>query len=119
MSAPRAVGLRTPYAAVPAEVRGWVETTLGSPVVAVDDWVCGFSPGCATPVRRADGTRAFALPTWGTPADLARLTAPPYDAWPDDAARLALADRVVAEHSFDARARTLLDAALTHRAARS
>lgn len=58
-----------------------------------------------------------ALPTWDTPADLARLTRPPYDAWPDAAARLALGARVVAEHSFDARAATLLTAALRHRAA--
>ncbi|GCD90328.1 glycosyltransferase [Nocardioides sp. LS1] len=39
--------------------------------------------------------------------------------YPDADARLATAHRVVAEHSFDARAATLLDAALRQRAARS
>lgn len=58
------------------------------------------------------------LPTWRGPDDLVRLTRAPYDAWPDVAARLALAERVVAEHSFDARAATLLDAALRVRARR-
>lgn len=49
------------------------------------------------------------LPTWRTPADLTS-----YDVL-DAATRLALAERVVAEHSFDARAATLLDAALLQR----
>ncbi len=52
------------------------------------------------------------LPTWRTPSDLARLTRAPFDDFPDAAARAALAERVVAEHSFDARAATLLEAAL-------
>ena len=52
------------------------------------------------------------LPTWRTSSDLVRLATTPYDLHPDPAARLALAERVVAEHSFDARAATLLDAAL-------
>ncbi|CAN5272104.1 hypothetical protein BH09ACT12_BH09ACT12_22270 [soil metagenome] len=68
------------------------------------------------PVAGLDGVLADVagggLPTWQTPADLAHLIRPPYDAWPDAAARLALAERVVVEHSFDARAATLLDAAL-------
>ena len=34
VTAPRAVGVRLPYADVPAAVRDWVEQTLGSPVVA-------------------------------------------------------------------------------------
>ncbi|WP_323793723.1 glycosyltransferase, partial [Nocardioides sp.] len=63
-------------------------------------------------------TLGTTLPTWETPHDLARLARPPYDAWPDVAARLALAERVVAEHSFDARAATLLDAALRVRGER-
>lgn len=62
------------------------------------------------------GAGAPALPTWETPADLARLALPPYEAWPDEAARLALAARVVAEHSFDSRAASLLAAAVRHRA---
>ena len=56
---PRAVGVRAPYVAVPARVRDWVDTTLGSPVVAHTDVTGGMSPGCATRLRCADGTRAF------------------------------------------------------------
>lgn len=56
---PRAVGVRAPYDAMPARVRGWVEDTLGSPVVAAVDQVGGMSPGCATRLACADGTRAF------------------------------------------------------------
>jgi hypothetical protein len=59
MTAPRAVGVRAPYAAIPAAVRGWVASVLGSPVVEGVDQVGGMSPGCATRVRCADGTRAF------------------------------------------------------------
>ncbi|WP_374455862.1 hypothetical protein [Nocardioides sp.] len=59
MTAPRAVGVRRPYAAVPATVRTWVEETLGSPVVATAEQVGGMSPGCATRLTCADGTRAF------------------------------------------------------------
>ncbi|WP_210650730.1 hypothetical protein [Nocardioides sp. SYSU D00065] len=59
MTAPRAVGVRLPFAAVPAEVRAWVEQELGSPVVATAEQVGGMSPGCATRVACADGTRAF------------------------------------------------------------
>lgn len=59
MTAPRAVGVRLPYDAVPDPVRAWVAQTLGSPVVAVAEQVGGMSPGCATRVTCADGTRAF------------------------------------------------------------
>lgn len=59
MTAPRAVGVRLPYDAVPATVRTWVDQTLGSPVVAVAEQVGGMSPGCATRLTCADGTRAF------------------------------------------------------------
>ncbi|MSW69269.1 MAG: hypothetical protein F2829_04370 [Actinobacteria bacterium] len=59
MSAPRAVGVRLPYAAVPATVRAWVEQELGSPVVGTAEQVGGMSPGCATRLTCADGTRAF------------------------------------------------------------
>ena len=59
MTVPRAVGVRQPYAAVPDRVRAWVEDTLGSPVVAAAEQVGGMSPGCATRLRCADGTRAF------------------------------------------------------------
>lgn len=57
--APRAVGVRAPYAAMPDRVRAWVEAQLGSPVVAWTDQVGGMSPGCATRVVGADGSRAF------------------------------------------------------------
>ena len=59
MTAPRAVGVRLPYAAVPAAVREWVDQALGSPVVTTAEQVGGMSPGCATRVTCADGTRAF------------------------------------------------------------
>ena len=59
MSAPRAVGVRLSYDAVPAHVRVWVDDALGSPVVGTADQVGGMSPGCATRVRCADGTTAF------------------------------------------------------------
>ena len=59
VSAPRAVGVRLPYAAVPAAVRAWVEQELGSPVVGTAEQVGGMSPGCATRLTCADGTRAF------------------------------------------------------------
>ena len=48
MTAPRAVGVRLPYAAVPAAVRAWVELELGSPVVGTVEHVRGKSPGFAT-----------------------------------------------------------------------
>ncbi|WP_299927524.1 hypothetical protein [uncultured Nocardioides sp.] len=59
MTAPRAVGVRLTYDAVPAAVRAWVEDRLGSPVVGTAEQVGGMSPGCATRVTCADGTRAF------------------------------------------------------------
>ena len=59
MTAPRAVGVRIGYAAVPAAVRSWVDETLGSPVVGTAEQVGGMSPGCATRVTCADGTHAF------------------------------------------------------------
>ena len=58
-AAPRAVGVRAPYAAMPDRVRAWVDEALGSPVVSWTDQVGGMSPGCATRVTCADGTRAF------------------------------------------------------------
>ncbi|GAB3021661.1 hypothetical protein GCM10011376_21320 [Nocardioides flavus (ex Wang et al. 2016)] len=59
MTAPRAVGVRLPYARVPVAVREWVEAELGSPVVATAEQAGGMSPGCATRLTCADGTRAF------------------------------------------------------------
>jgi len=59
MTAPRAVGVRLPFDALPDRVRSWVDMTLGSPVAAWEEQVGGMSPGCATRVVAADGTRAF------------------------------------------------------------
>jgi hypothetical protein len=56
---PRAVGIRTPYPEVPERVRAWVSDVLESPVVSWSEQIGGFSPGCATRVVTADGTRAF------------------------------------------------------------
>ena len=55
-----------------------------------------------------------AVPLWRDADDLRRLAVPGWRAdFPDTAGRLRTAERVVAEHSFDARASELLDAALT------
>lgn len=59
MTIPRAVGVRISFADVPAAVRAWVEDTLGSPVASYADQSGGMSPGCATRLVCADGTRAF------------------------------------------------------------
>ena len=59
MTAPRAVGVRAPYDSMPEVVRDWVDDTLGSPVVEAVGVVGGMSPGCATRLTCADGTRAF------------------------------------------------------------
>jgi len=44
--------------------------------------------------------------------ELARLVAPPYDAFPDNDTRRRIATRIIAEHSFDKRAETLIDDAV-------
>lgn len=59
VTAPRAAGVRIAYAAVPARVRVWVDELLGSPVVSTAEQVGGMSPGNATRVVCADGSRAF------------------------------------------------------------
>ena len=66
------------------------------------------------PVAGLAETVGAEVPTWRTPDDLRRLARPPYDAWPGVQERRALAERIVAEHSFDARAATLLAAARSH-----
>jgi hypothetical protein len=45
--------------------------------------------------------------------DLARLVRPPYAAFPDNETRRELAKRIVAEHTFDQRAATLVADAVT------
>jgi hypothetical protein len=59
VTGPRAVGVRTPYPAIPERVRTWVSESLGSRVVSWDEQIGGFSPGSATRVVTAAGTRAF------------------------------------------------------------
>ena len=58
-AAPRALGVRKSYSDVPERVRSWVDGVLGSPVVSVEEQVGGMSPGCASRVVAADGSRAF------------------------------------------------------------
>jgi hypothetical protein len=55
----RAYGPRFAYEALPAAVRAWVDTSIGSPVVAAATQVGGFSPGVAARLRSANGSRAF------------------------------------------------------------
>ncbi|RYB95394.1 glycosyltransferase [Nocardioides oleivorans] len=50
--------------------------------------------------------------------ELARLVQPPYDAFPDNDARRRIATRIIAEHSFDKRAETLIDDAVRRLLAR-
>jgi hypothetical protein len=57
---------RLPYDRLPAGLRTAVDAALGSPVVAVSPRTGGFSPGPATVVTCADGSRAF-LKAVGTP----------------------------------------------------
>ncbi|GGO74042.1 glycosyltransferase family protein [Nocardioides deserti] len=59
------------------------------------------------------GDAAAAVRVWRTDEEFRALTTgDPDEHWPDAAARRRTAERVVAEHSFDARAATLLDRAL-------
>jgi len=50
--------------------------------------------------------------------ELFRLVAPPHDAFSDDATRRSIALRIMAEHSFDKRAETLIDDAVRRLLAR-
>jgi hypothetical protein len=59
MAAPPAQGIRLPYDEAPAELRAWVDDTLGSPVVTAVTQPGGFSPGVAARLVCADGSRAF------------------------------------------------------------
>jgi hypothetical protein len=59
MTAPAAEGVRVPYDEAPADLRAWVDSELGSPVVAALTQTGGFSPGVAARLRCADGRRAF------------------------------------------------------------
>ncbi|NJP45996.1 aminoglycoside phosphotransferase family protein [Actinacidiphila epipremni] len=57
--APPARGVRTPWEALPPDVRAAVESRLGSPVLVAATQPAGFSPGVAARLRLADGRRAF------------------------------------------------------------
>jgi hypothetical protein len=59
VTTPRAAGVHLPYAEVPRRVRAWVDATLSSPVASWHEQSGGMSPGCATRVVCADGSRAF------------------------------------------------------------
>ena len=50
---------RLPYGCLPERIRSWVDESLGSPVTSTEEQVGGMSPGPATRLRSADGTRAF------------------------------------------------------------
>jgi hypothetical protein len=54
-----ALGPRTPYEAIPAAVRAWVDRSLGSSVVSATTHLGGFSPGTAARLVTASGRRAF------------------------------------------------------------
>ena len=57
--APVAAGRRIDWAGLPEAVRGFVEESLGSPVVAACTQSGGFSPGVAARLTAADGSAAF------------------------------------------------------------
>ena len=70
---------------------------------------------------RIDGLEIFGglVVPFDNEHELARLVQPPYEAFPDDDARRVIAERVMAEHSFDKRAETLVDDAVRRILARS
>jgi len=58
-SFPAAEGVRTRWDEMPPGVRGAIEQLLGAPVAEAVTQPGGFSPGVASRLRLADGTRAF------------------------------------------------------------
>lgn len=65
-------------------------------------------------VAGADEVFSGLVQSFDTPADVTRLLSQPLDDnWPSQADRLAIAEQVRLEHSFDRRAEQLLDAALS------
>jgi GT2 family glycosyltransferase len=66
-------------------------------------------------VAGIEGVFGDLVQQYESPEDLARLLDPHFAGWPSDAQRRADADRVAREHSFDARARTLLADVLDER----
>src|ERR1700728_479872 len=59
MTVPSAAGLRAAFETVPARVRSAVEQVCASPVVEARTQAGGFSPGVASRVSCADGSRHF------------------------------------------------------------
>ncbi|MEU6357359.1 aminoglycoside phosphotransferase family protein [Streptomyces sp. NPDC047072] len=58
-TAPPAIGVRTPWEALPESVRHAVSHVLGAPVTDAVTQPGGFSPGVAARLRTATGRRAF------------------------------------------------------------
>lgn len=58
-SFPDAAGVRQDWSDIPASIRVSIEERLGSRVVEARTQIGGFSPGVASRLRLADGTRAF------------------------------------------------------------
>ncbi|MEZ5097453.1 MAG: aminoglycoside phosphotransferase family protein [Nocardioides sp.] len=59
MSDRHAVGVRATWPEMPQPIRLWLANLLGSRFVAVEEQRGGMSPGCATRIACADGTRVF------------------------------------------------------------
>lgn len=68
MTAPRAAGTRASWPEMPQPIRLWLANLLGSRFVAVEEQSGGMSPGCATRIACADGTRVF-VKVVGRPLD--------------------------------------------------
>ncbi len=58
--APAASGARLDWLFVPNRVRSALETWIGSPIIAAQSQLSGFSPGAASRLQTADGRRFFA-----------------------------------------------------------
>jgi len=67
------------------------------------------------PVEGVEALFGGLVRTYADEAELVELVRSAPDGWPDDARRLELAAAVAVQHSFDARAAVLLDAALALR----
>lgn len=60
------------------------------------------------PIEGLDETFSGLVQTFRNEAELRELISRPYPAFPDDATRRSIAQRIVAEHTFDRRAETLI-----------
>jgi aminoglycoside phosphotransferase len=66
-SFPPASGRRMQWAELPAPVRRGIEARLGAAVLTADSQPGGFSPGLASRLRLADGSRVFVKAVSGSP----------------------------------------------------